>query len=111
MSDAFHTYPEIAFIDATWKLYNALRRFKWVERNWCLLTTEDATHEVDDEDIQCNWTKVRVVMIDKDIGERDILNAAFPQSEVCTCSFHALRTFHHEITRVMPGCFPQVDCI
>ena len=69
----------------------------------CLLTTEDAgsMQWMMDKFKQnnSNWTSIRVVMSDKDIGERDILKAAFPQAEVCIyCLFHALRTFRREIT-------------
>ena len=34
-------------------------------------------------------------MADKDIGERALLKESLPQAEVL---FHALHTFHHEIT-------------
>lgn len=68
----------------------------------CLLVTEDANsmtwmmetfkkHNV-------NWNKIRVIMADKDIGERDVLKQCMPNSSVLICLFHALRSFRQEIT-------------
>ena len=44
------------------------------------------------------WVKVRVVMADKDIGERDIIKLCLPNASVVICLFHALRSFRREVT-------------
>lgn len=44
------------------------------------------------------WTCTRVLMADKDIGEREILRRSLPQADIFICLFHALRSFRREIT-------------
>lgn len=41
------------------------------------------------------WSKVRVVMADKHIGEQDVVKPAFPEASVL---FHALLTFRREVS-------------
>ena len=40
-----------------------------------------------------NWDRIRILMADKDIGERDLLKQCMPNSSVLICLFHALRSF------------------
>ena len=44
------------------------------------------------------YEKTRVVMADKDIGERDVIKEALPKASVLICLFHALRIFRREIS-------------
>ena len=44
------------------------------------------------------WEKTRVVMADKDIGERDIMKKRLPSVKVFICLFHSLHTFRREIS-------------
>ena len=44
------------------------------------------------------WRNIRIIMADKDIGERQVLKESFPQAEVLICLFHALRSFRREVT-------------
>lgn len=112
MLDAFHAYPEITFIDATYKLLElGLPTYLMLceDSNGqseviavCLLVTEDAgsikwmMENFKKENSQ--WINTRVLMADKDIGEREILKACLPQAAVLICLFHALRSFRREIT-------------
>ena len=42
------------------------------------------------------WAKVRVVMGDKDMNERNTIKQSFPSANVLICLFHTLRTFRRE---------------
>ena len=44
------------------------------------------------------WPDTRVIMVDKDIKERDVIKEVFPDVAVLICLFHTLRTFRREIT-------------
>ena len=44
------------------------------------------------------WAKVRVVMGDKDMNERNTIKQSFPSANVLICLFHTLRTFRREVT-------------
>ena len=68
----------------------------------CLLITEVASsmtwmidtfkqHNVD-------WEKIRVLMADKEIGEREVLKLCLPNASVLICQFHTLQSFKREIT-------------
>ena len=45
-----------------------------------------------------NWESIRVVMADKDIGERDVIKQQLPNAAVLICLFHTLRSLRREIT-------------
>ena len=112
MKDSFSAYPELIFVDATYKLLNLGIPTYLVlceDSNGqseivavCLLVSEDA------ESIdwmfsvfkKCNdkWKDIRVVMADKDIKERDVIKKYLPQVAVLICLFHTLRTFRREIS-------------
>ena len=112
MKDVFHAYPDLLCLDATYKLLelgllvylmlcndsNGQREIVAV----CLLVTEDGDsmtwmmeafkkHNVD-------WEGVRVVMADKDIGERDVIKQQLPNAAVLICLFQTLRSLRREIT-------------
>ena len=44
------------------------------------------------------WEKVRVVMADKDISERDFIKLSLPKATVLICLFHTLRSLKRENT-------------
>ena len=44
------------------------------------------------------WKRIRVLMANKDIGERDVLKQPLPNASVLICLFHTLRSFRREIT-------------
>ena len=68
----------------------------------CLLVQEDAdsvtwmvnAFKKNNED----WHKIRIIMADKDIGEREVLKQCIPNASVLICLFHTLRTFRREVS-------------
>lgn len=112
MLNTFHAYPEIIFIDATYKLLElGLPTYLMLceDSNGqseiiavCLLVSEDAeSMKWMMETLKkagSQWRNIRIIMADKDIGERQVLKESFPQAEVLICLFHALRSFRREIT-------------
>ena len=44
------------------------------------------------------WTQIRIVMADKDIGEHQVIKIALPTASVLICLFHTLRTFRREVS-------------
>ena len=68
----------------------------------CLLVTEDAESIVwmmdSFKEHNDEWERIRVVMADKDIGERDVIKRCVPNAAVLICLFHTLRSLRREIT-------------
>ena len=68
----------------------------------CLLVSEDADSitwmMTSFKERNSTWEKIRVVMADKDIGERDVIKTCIPQASVLICLFHTLRSLRREIT-------------
>ena len=112
MRKVFSAYPEILFIDATYKLLelrfplyimlvengNGLSE---VASAFLLLEeTQESLSKVIDIFKQHNpsWELVRVIMTDKDITERDVLASGFPSAELLICLFHTFRTLRCEIS-------------
>ena len=112
MIQAFHAYPELLCLDATYKLLD-LRLpiyLMLVEDSngqseivaVCILVSEDT------ESIQWMlevfkshnpmWSNIQVIMADKDIKERDTVKNVLPEATVLICLFHTLRTFRREVT-------------
>lgn len=112
MMEAFHAYPELLCLDATYKLLD-LRLpiyLMLVEDSngqseiaaVCILVCEDSESitwmlEVFQKH-NSMWTDIRVVMADKDIKERDTVKNVLPGATVLICLFHTLRTLKREIT-------------
>ncbi len=112
MMEAFQAYPELVCIDATYKLLelrlpvysmlcedsNGLSEIIAV----CLLVQEDTesmTWMVESfKKLNPQWRKIRVIMGDKDMGERDVLKQCIPNASVLICLFHTLRNFRREVT-------------
>ena len=112
MRECFKAYPELLCIDATYKLLELglpVYLFLVEDSNGqseivavCLLVAED-------HDSMCwmfesfkklnpEWSQVRVVMADKDIGERDVIKEQLPNARVLICLFHTLRSLKREIS-------------
>lgn len=112
MSEAFEAYPELLFLDATYKLLDLnLPVFMMLceDSNGqsevvavCILVSEDANGiKWMLQKFKCNnanWDKIRVVMADKDLKERQVVKKMFPSASVLICLFHTLRTFRREVT-------------
>lgn len=112
MRRSFEDYPEIIFIDATYKLLET--------RMSCfLMLVEDGNGEseivavglfgVEDGDtlrwffnvfkeLNKSWNSVKITMADKDLKERRIVTELLPQSSLHICAFHTLQTFRREIS-------------
>ncbi len=112
MKECFEAYPELLCLDATYKLLElGLPVYLMLTEDSngqseivavCLLVTEDRESmswmmEAFKQHNQ-NWKNVRVVMADKDIGERDVVKEQLPNASVLICLFHALRSLRREIT-------------
>ena len=111
MKEDFQSYPEIIFIDVTYKLtelrlpvYIFLVEDSMGENEIAgvgLLMSENAEslrwllsvfkgNNVNDQP--------RVIMADKDFKERYILKECFPTASVLICLFHTLRSFKRELS-------------
>ena len=112
MKSMFMSYPEVLFIDATYKL-NDLRMPLYVLMSidgngeseivclWIVQSEDKSTlnnllvefkkHNESSSLIQC-------VMTDKDITERDVIKEQLPQAALVICLFHTLRTMRREVS-------------
>ena len=112
MKHIFASYPELVCIDATYKLLE-LRCPLYimlvedgngqseVAAAFLLMEeTEASLSSVIDNFKTKNlcWESVRVLMADKDMTERDILSAKFPNAQLLICLFHTFRSFRREVT-------------
>ena len=112
MKATYASYPEVIFVDATYKLNN-LRMPMYillvVDGNGqseiiAIYITSLETEEAITKMVQvfkannsC-WDMTRVVMTDKDLIERAVFRNEFPKSSLLICLFHTLRSFKREIT-------------
>ena len=112
MRDAFQAYPEIVFVDATYKLLelgvptylllcedsNGQSEIVGVY----LLVCEDAESMKwiisTFKKYNSEWQRIRVVMADKDIQERDVIKQCLPNASVLIRLFHTLRSFRRKIS-------------
>ena len=110
MRSAFASYPELLLIDATYKLNDLnmpLYVLMIVDGNGeseivCLWLTQFEDQEIIPELVQefkkhnsC-WNLTQCIMSDKDMTERNVLSAQFPQSKLLICLFHTLRNIRRE---------------
>ena len=111
MKQTFSAFPEIFFLDATYKLLELqfpVYIFACEDSNGAThivglaaLFTEDApsvkwlieTFQKHNP----NVSTTRLVMADKDINERDVIKELLPHVKVMICLFHSLKTFKREI--------------
>ena len=118
MKNILNAYPEMICVDATYKLLEL--RFPVY-----IILIEDGNgqsevvavfllQEETEESLTCVLDvfikhndeaakKVRIVMTDKDMTERDVLAQKFPAAQLLICLFHTLRTFRREITMEKMG--------
>ena len=112
MKATFNAYPDLLMLDATYKL-NDLRMPVYlliiVDGNgeseivgvWIVLNEDKETIiRMTDCFKKYNHSHglIEVIMIDKDMTERDVLKNQFPNASVQLCLFHTLRSFKREIT-------------
>lgn len=112
MKGMFLSYPEVLFIDATYKL-NDLQMPLYVLMSidgngeseivclWIVQSEDKSTltnllvefkkHNESSSLIQC-------VMTDKDITEQDVIREQLPQAALVICLFHTLRTMRREVS-------------
>ena len=111
MKRCLKNYPEILFLDATYKLLK-------IRLPVYLFLVEDSVGEsevvgvailVEETEEIVRWMlqylkdrnpefSPRVVMADKDFNERAIIKELFPSATVLICLFHSLRSFKREIS-------------
>jgi zinc finger SWIM domain-containing protein 3 len=112
MKKFFGQYPELLMMDATYKLTN-VRMPVYVmlcvgplgesEIVAVFLTDSEDTASLT-EAMQCfkqrnsNWTKIRTVITDKDMAEREAIKQEFTDATLLLCLFHVLRAMSREIT-------------
>jgi len=112
MMETFDGYPELLMVDATYKL-NDLRMPLYVLMNvdgngeseivcfWVVATEDRHTMNALMDIFQKNnqkWDRIRAIMADKDMTERNVLATKLPQADILICLYHTLRTFRREIT-------------
>ena len=100
MKEDFQSYPEIIFIDATYKSTE-------LHLPVYIFLVEDSMGESEIADIgllvsenaeSLRWLLNAVIMADKDLNERQILKECFPTASVLICLFHTLRSFKRELS-------------
>lgn len=112
MVDTFKAYPEMLFVDATYKLLDLgipVFLFLCKDSNGnseivsvCLLVNEDLESlkwmiETFKQN-NSKWVDIRIVMSDKDIKEREVFANCLPNARLLICLFHTLRSFRREIS-------------
>ena len=112
MRSTFSAYPEVLLIDATYKL-NDLRMPLYVLQSvdgngeseiicfWLVACEDLATISFLMEKFKernSNWSKVQVIMADKDMTERNVMAEKLPNASILICLFHTLRSFRREIS-------------
>lgn len=112
MKCIYAAFPEVVFVDATYKLNNLrmpMYVFLAVDGNGqseiigifiTSLETEEAITKMVQAFKSSNscWAMTKVVMTDKDFTERTVFRKEFPKSSLLICLFHTLRSFRREIT-------------
>ena len=108
MKHVYECFPEIVFVDATYKLNNLrmpIYLFVVEDGNgeteiaavW-MVTREDEASIGSMAEIfkkhNPSWIKTTTMMVDKDFVERDVLKEKFSDAQVLICLFHVLKTFH-----------------
>ena len=111
MKQTFAAFPEILFLDATYKLLE----LQFPVYVFACEDSNGATHIIGlgalyTEDLpSVKWlvetfqkhnpevSSTRLVMADKDLNERDVIKEILPHVKVLICLFHSLKTFKREI--------------
>lgn len=117
MKASFEAYPELIFVDATYKLLDTrMACFLVIIENGNgeseivavgLFGREDAEtlHWFFEafKALNPQWEAVRVTMADKDIKERQVVKQQFPLSALHICAFHTLQAFRREVSVLKLG--------
>ena len=107
MKNTCKLYPELLFIDATYKL-NDLRMplyvllavdgngegkivFLWIVQ--CEEKETIASLLVEFKQHNDNWSLIKCVVSDKDMTDRNVIKKHFPQTNLLICLFHTMCTF------------------
>lgn len=112
MIDVFQSYPELLFIDATYKLndlYMPLYVLLCIDGNgeseivcfWLVYHEDKATFtKLMSEFKKHNksWSDIQCIMSDKDMVERDVLKEEIPSASLLICLFHTLRSMKRELS-------------
>jgi len=108
----FTCFPEVILFDATYKL-NELRMPLYLmlvidgngqsEIVSLFLTSLETKAVITDminvfKSTNPSWSKVGVIVTDKDFTEKAVFNEEFPDASLHICLFHALRSFCREVT-------------
>jgi len=111
MKVTFRSYPELLYIDATYKL-NDLRMPPYVllvvdgngeSEVVCLWIAQCEDKEtitsllVEFKKHNDEWSLIKCIMSDKDMTERNVMKEQFLQANLLICLFHTMRTFQREI--------------
>ena len=117
MKSAFSGFPEVLFVDATYKL-NDLRMplylMMCIDGNGrseivaLFLTSQEMQSDITRmvkafKKHNPTWSSTKVVISDKDFNERAVFKREFPQAALHLCLFHTLRSFRREITTEKMG--------
>ena len=112
MKSMFMSYPEVLFIDATYKL-NDLRMPLYVLMSidgngeseivclWIVQSEDKPTLSnllVEFKKHNASSSLIQCVMTDKDITERDVIKEQIPQAALVICLFHTLRTMRRKVS-------------
>ena len=112
MIDVFQSYPELLFIDATYKLndlYMPLYVLLCIDGNgeseivclWLVHHEDKATlTKLMSEFKKHNksWSDIQCIMSDKDMVERDVLKEEIPSASLLICLFHTLCSMKRELS-------------
>ena len=112
MRRTFELYPELLLVDATHQVCNLrmpLYLMLVVDGNgegeivcgFIVVNEEKLTIKKMVQifkDKNPNWCDTKVILTDKDMGERAVLTEEIVQAHLQICLFHVLRTFKREIT-------------
>ena len=112
MRDYMKCFPEVLFVDATYKLLeirlpvyltlceDSMGNSEVVSVG--MLATEDEESLTwmfqTLKDRNPDMYRVRVIVTDKDMKERHALHACFPDARLLLCLFHTLKAFRREVT-------------
>lgn len=118
MKKIMTAYPEIVFIDATYKVLKirAALYLMLVEDSAgsseiigiCILMSEDFDSvtwmmETFKEIHHSAWKNIKCFMSDKDMVERNVIKNCLPHVKLKICVYHTLRTFNREISSAKRG--------
>ncbi|CAB3995110.1 zinc finger SWIM domain-containing 1-like [Paramuricea clavata] len=121
MKIAYDSFPEMLFIDATYKL-NELKMPLYImlgedgngeSEIFCTFIVSNEEKPTIQKMVQIfknhnpTWTETKTVMTDKDFVERQVFKEEFPNVHLSICLFHSQRSFRREVTTDKMGITPE----